>query len=66
MTTDLDIVIGTRLHSLILATNAQTPIIVVSYHTKVNDFMSLVELREYCFSMDAEAQDDSGIYTSIF
>ena len=65
LTTDLDIVIGTRLHSLILATNTQTPIIAVSYHTKVNDFMSLAQLSEYCFSMDAVAQDDS-LFTQAF
>ncbi|MEK5214768.1 MULTISPECIES: polysaccharide pyruvyl transferase family protein [Psychrobacillus] len=48
-----DVVIGTRLHSLILATATATPIIAVSYHKKVNDFMHLAGLGEYCFSMDS-------------
>ena len=54
-----------ELHSLILATDTQTPIIIVSYQTKVNDFMNLVELCEYCFSMDTMAQDET-IFTQAF
>lgn len=54
-----DIVIGTRLHSLILATATATPIIAVSYHNKVNDFMHLAGLEEFCFSMASIEQDES-------
>lgn len=59
ITKEQDIVIGTRLHSLILATDTQTPIIAVSYHKKVNDFMQLANLGEYCFSMDAVEHDET-------
>ncbi|AXH98361.1 polysaccharide pyruvyl transferase [Sporosarcina sp. PTS2304] len=41
-----DIVIGTRLHSLILATCTATPIIAVCYHHKVTDFMKLADLEQ--------------------
>ena len=41
-----DLVIGTRLHSLILATCTATPIIAVCYHHKVTDFMKLAELSD--------------------
>ena len=37
-----DLIIGTRLHSLILALVTNTPIIAVSYHHKVNDFMEMI------------------------
>ena len=52
VSSELDVVIGTRLHSLILATDTQTPLIGVSYHTKVNDFMQMAGLGEY--SIDIE------------
>lgn len=59
ITNEQDVVIGTRLHSLILATASATPIIAVSYHNKVNDFMHLANLGEYCFSMDSIEQEES-------
>lgn len=46
VTAKQDIVIGTRLHSLILATCTSTPIIAVCYHHKVTDFMKLAELSD--------------------
>lgn len=52
VSSELDVVIGTRLHSLILATDAKTPLIAVSYHTKVNDFMQMAGLGDY--SIDIE------------
>jgi len=54
-----------ELHSLIIETDTQTPIITVSYQTIVNDFMDLVKLCEYCFSMDTMAQDET-IITQAF
>lgn len=48
-----DVVIGTRLHSLILATDAQTPIIGVSYHTKVNDFLQMAGVGEHSVAIDS-------------
>ncbi|MFB5661026.1 polysaccharide pyruvyl transferase family protein [Alteribacillus sp. HJP-4] len=42
-----DLVIGTRLHSLILAVNAATPVIGIEYHQKVKDFMSAIDKPDY-------------------
>ena len=58
ITSELDIIIGTRLHSLILATNSETPIIAISYHTKVQDFMSLVGASDRCIQIDDLSDDD--------
>jgi polysaccharide pyruvyl transferase CsaB len=37
-----DLIIGTRLHSLILSVVAQTPVIGIGYHHKVEDFMKVI------------------------
>jgi len=58
VTSKLDIVIGTRLHSLILATNSETPVIAISYHRKVQDFMSFVGASDRCLQMDELKVDD--------
>ncbi|WP_407058217.1 polysaccharide pyruvyl transferase family protein [Tigheibacillus jepli] len=42
-----DMVIGTRLHSLILAIVTRTPVIAVSYHHKVKDFMDAIDCEDY-------------------
>ncbi len=65
ITMEQDVVIGTRLHSLILATDTQTPIIAVSYHKKVNDFMQLAKLGEFSFSMDS-IEEDSTLFAQAF
>ena len=52
MTAKQDIVIGTRLHSLILATDSATPIIAISYHQKVKDFMKLINEEKRCCSIE--------------
>ncbi len=58
VTAQQDIIIGTRLHSLILATCTETPIMAISYHHKVNDFMKLAELEAYAFPIgDIHKQD---------
>lgn len=44
ITASQDLIIGTRLHSLILATCTATPIIAICYHHKVTDFMKLANL----------------------
>ena len=62
---DMDIVIGTRLHSLILATDTETPIIAVSYHNKVNDFMQMAGLEDYVVSMEEVAADDQHFITRV-
>ncbi|MEL4024065.1 polysaccharide pyruvyl transferase family protein [Lysinibacillus endophyticus] len=53
-----DVLVGTRLHSLILATDANTPIIGVSYHTKVNDFLQMAGLGEYSIPIDSLHESD--------
>ncbi|MFC2947734.1 polysaccharide pyruvyl transferase family protein [Virgibacillus sediminis] len=47
-----DLVIGTRLHSLILALVSATPVIAVSYHHKVEDFMGMIGCEEYTIPID--------------
>lgn len=65
VTGSLDIVIGTRLHSLILATNSETPIIAVSYHTKVQDFMSFVGASDRCLQMQDLQEDEEALSTVV-
>lgn len=60
-----DVLIGTRLHSLILATDAKTPIIGVSYHTKVNDFLQMAGLGEYSLPIDSLHESDDS-FTQLF
>ncbi len=52
VTAQQDIVIGTRLHSLILATDTKTPIMAVGYHHKVTDFMRLANLENYLYRIE--------------
>jgi polysaccharide pyruvyl transferase CsaB len=54
-----DLVIGTRLHSVYLATNAETPVIAIAYHHKVRDFMQMVNLSDRCIRIDDLIKDDS-------
>ncbi|WP_205600792.1 polysaccharide pyruvyl transferase family protein [Gracilibacillus sp. YIM 98692] len=49
---DQDIVIGTRLHSLILALVSKTPVIAVSYHHKVRDFMEMIGMHSYTIGIE--------------
>lgn len=39
-----DMLIGTRLHSVYLAVNAETPVMAISYHHKVADFMDMKQM----------------------
>ncbi|HWO77556.1 MAG TPA: polysaccharide pyruvyl transferase family protein [Bacillus sp. (in: firmicutes)] len=61
-----DVVIGTRLHSLILALNAETPVIGVSYHEKVESFMEMIGLGNNCFSIDALEQSSTLFSNTLF
>lgn len=60
-----DVLVGTRLHSLILATDAKTPIIGVSYHTKVNDFLQMAGLGDYSLPIDS-LHDADDKFTQLF
>lgn len=60
-----DIVIGTRLHSLILATDSATPIIAISYHHKVKDFMEMIgKENRYCTT--EEIMQESQLLISLY
>lgn len=59
-----DIVIGTRLHSLILSLVTNTPIIAVSYHHKVQDFMDLIECNDLAIPIEKLNNDDDFFATS--
>lgn len=52
-----DMVIGTRLHSLILSIVAKTPVIAVGYHDKVTDVMDAVGCKDYTLTIDQVSND---------
>lgn len=55
---ECDLIIGTRLHSLILAVVGEKPIIGIEYQAKVRNFMERVGLQDNCFNIDVmEAED---------
>jgi polysaccharide pyruvyl transferase CsaB len=55
---EMDVVIGTRLHSIILSLDAETPIIGVGYHHKVAHFMEMVGKGDQCLSMADISESD--------
>ncbi|PYF07591.1 polysaccharide pyruvyl transferase family protein [Ureibacillus chungkukjangi] len=65
VTKEFDIVIGTRLHSLILATNTQTPIIALSYHQKVSNYMKLINAQNRCISIEEIQQNPNVIAEAV-
>jgi len=60
-----DLIIGTRLHSLILALVACKPIIAVAYHHKVEDFMKENHSQDCLLSIGSLHQKDS-LFTKIY
>jgi len=52
-----DLLIGTRLHSVYLAVNVETPVIAIAYHHKVADFMKMVGLANRTISIDTLAHN---------
>lgn len=60
-----DAVIGTRLHSLIIATCSATPVIGISYHPKVSNFMRLTGIENRCLTLE-EIQKDEMILSRTF
>ncbi|WP_153730563.1 polysaccharide pyruvyl transferase family protein [Sporosarcina obsidiansis] len=58
ITASQDLIIGTRLHSLILATCTATPVIAVCYHHKVTDFMKLADLEHLAVPIGELHQSD--------
>ena len=51
LTGEMDLVIGMRLHALIIATAQQVPVVALSYDPKVDAFMSTID-NENCFNVD--------------
>ncbi|WP_240374366.1 polysaccharide pyruvyl transferase family protein [Bacillus piscicola] len=60
-----DLVIGTRLHSLILSVNAGTPVIGIEYHKKVKDFMSEIKKEAYSVAIDKLTAENAGIVAAF-
>jgi polysaccharide pyruvyl transferase CsaB len=52
-----DVLIGMRLHSLILAANAGTPFVALSYDPKVDAFAAAMAGSERCFSIEGLAPE---------
>ena len=55
---ECDLIIGTRLHSLILAIVGEKPIIGIEYQPKVRNFMERVGLQDSCFKIDIMEADE--------
>lgn len=65
VTSEMDVVIGTRLHSLILSTDAQTPVIALSYHKKVTDFMRSIKSSDLCIEL-ADLPTDRNLVSKAY
>ncbi len=62
LTGQMDIVIGMRLHALIMATAQGVPIVGISYDPKVEDFMKMLDHKD-CF--DVETFDPEELANSV-
>lgn len=60
----LDLIIGTRLHSLILAVAAGTPIIGIGYHNKVYSFLKKLKYLKGYVSLE-DLEDPNEILTRV-
>ena len=60
-----DLIIGTRLHSLYLAVNAHTPVMAISYHHKVADFMDMVGMGERTVGIDNLIKKSDSLITIL-
>src|SRR5699024_1942651 len=47
-----DMIIGTRLHSVILAIVCKKPILAISYHRKVRDVLNLIGCHDYVIPIE--------------
>lgn len=64
LSSEQDVIIGTRLHSLILASSAQTPIIGIGYHQKVEDFMKVINQHSSYLKIN-ELDTDSNLLVNL-
>lgn len=60
-----DVLIGTRLHSLILALVAKKPVIAIAYHHKVSDFMKDNGSEDCLLTMENISKDDQ-LFNQIY
>lgn len=65
LASEQDVIIGTRLHSLILAVNAGTPVIGIEYHPKVKDFMATIDNEQFSVPIQDVDSEANGIYSAF-
>ncbi|MDT8858817.1 polysaccharide pyruvyl transferase family protein [Alkalihalobacillus sp. MEB130] len=61
LSAEQDLIIGTRLHSLILSVVAKTPVIGIGYHHKVEDFMKVIGMPTLGIPIQQVTPDSSAI-----
>jgi polysaccharide pyruvyl transferase WcaK-like protein len=57
-----DLLIGTRMHSLIIAYTQSLPIMAISWQSKVSSFMEYINLNQYCFHLNEINEKIDEIY----
>lgn len=60
-----NLLIGTRMHSLIIGFTQSLPIISISWQKKVDSFMTYVDLTSYCYQLNNVDTDLENIYINI-
>ncbi len=50
---NLDLMVGTRLHSIILAAGLGIPVIAIEYAPKIRGFMAEIQQLDYCLALDS-------------
>lgn len=57
-----NLVIGTRMHSLIIAFTQLLPIIAISWQDKVSGFMNYIDMSQYCYNLNSVSDELDKIY----
>lgn len=61
ISSEQDLLIGTRLHSVYLAVNAETPVMAISYHHKVADFMDMMNMNDRTIQIESLTQNNRAV-----